>query len=222
VLIESADETTIGKGVPNDHPYRIHAREIAAFFSSAERILSAMTKKEEPPKEALGVLATALNQPIKQIEFRRDPPHITLRGNRLPLLCETKGNYFLLWNGPWCFEVEELRYAAEALREYLESTAVCGPIHTGCRLEGCTNVVFGGRGNKKFCCDAHRKEFWSYGRQAEYFKKKQRDTYPERKVREYKKEASAFSKSALPKPVGKIVGKFLPKPTKIQRKAKKA
>ena len=57
-------------------------------------------------------------------------------------------------------KIDPVRYAAQLLMEHLALIAMSKAVHTSCKLEGCDTIVFGGRGNKRFCSDEHRVKYW--------------------------------------------------------------
>ena len=154
---------------------------LVEFIEAGLEILSAIAKQEDPPESALAILTKALNRPVKEFVFHffGDPPEYRIDERMLRM---RQGDDIFIAKGPYWITMDPVRNAAEGLREYLELIPICGMIHSACRFEGCLRPVIGGRGNKKFCSDEHRKAFWTYDRQRDYFQRKQRETYRVRKV----------------------------------------
>jgi len=181
-----------------------------SFDESATEILLAIVQGREPSPKAMSVFLAALNGKASHVDYRPGQRADRIReqaimnenwiakGSQIPEI----ESELLLWkedkarviSGEWDFQMDLVRYGAEALRDYLQMIAVCGPLHKSCALPGCDRITVGGQGNKRFCSDEHRMEFWSYGRQKEYFKKNRQNS---RNIK------SRDSK----KTVGKFVGK---------------
>jgi hypothetical protein len=161
------------------------------FTKEGLRILSEIARDNDPPESALASLTKALNRPVIEFyffstmsrqlgtpQYRISPekPEHRIAKSRMLI-----GSNIVISRVPYEIIIDRVRDAAEALREYLELIPICGLIHSACQFPGCTKIVFGGRGNKKYCSDEHRKAFWTYDRQREYFQQKQRETYSVRK-----------------------------------------
>jgi len=129
---------------------------IRRFRTAEDQILSAVAKKINPPPAACECLKAELNRGVHRVSYDQ---------SRLII------------------QKDPMREAAERLCQYVELTHICGPMHTACKLEGCHEIVFGGRGNKRYCCPQHREAYWTYDRikqmskyGADYFKDRQRKT----------------------------------------------
>jgi hypothetical protein len=90
---------------------------------------------------------------------------------------------------PWQFTIDPMRRVAELLLRYLTLIERDEPVHQICRLKGCKELVFGGRGNKVFCCDAHRDQWWSYRNMKKYYDDKQEANREQRRKNKQKKLA---------------------------------
>ena len=142
--------------------------ETRRFVEATFDILSALSARTNPSTEALDHVRAALNRKVHRLSYDRTNLKRTFRSMTLA------GKPVPQPSNPWTIDSDPIRQAAETLIEYLKQTAICGPVHTGCKLEGCNRIVFGGRGNKRFCSDTHRVEYWDYKRiqktyGAEYF-----------------------------------------------------
>jgi len=120
--------------------------EIRRFLDATDELLSSAATKQNPPSSALECVRAALNKKVRRLAY----------------------------DTGWIVDRDPMRHIAETLIEYLKLIATCGPIHTACRREGCNQIVFGGRGNKRFCSAKCRVEFWGYKRQKQYFVERQR------------------------------------------------
>src|SRR5205809_337996 len=164
-------------------PLNAASADLTEFISNGKLILSSIAKEDDPPEAALASLTAALNRPVRGFAWhflRMDKPRCRVSPDAT-ISRQRYGSEVFISGGPYSVRMDLVRHVAEALREYLQLIPICGLIHSACQFEGCTNVVFGGRGNKKFCSDEHRKAFWNYDRQKEYYQRKQRETYRVRK-----------------------------------------
>jgi hypothetical protein len=162
------------------------------FDQSAHEILLAIGRNTPPPPKALSSFVAALNAEVYQIRYQEhdSPAHVLDHALGAGWIADQGDSpRHWLWRegearaiaGGWDIRMDNVRYAADALREYLEMTAICGPLHRICKLEGCRMIAVGGRGNKRFCSEEHRKAFWTYGRQRDYFRQKQKANRKDRR-----------------------------------------
>ena len=121
---------------------------VRQYLEAEKDILASAIRQTPPSSRSLEQIRRALSRSIKRVRY--DGRHIAV-------------------------DADGMRQSAESLVRYLKLIEICGPVHTGCKFDGCNEVVFGGRGNKQFCSDKHRIQYWSYKHQREYFRDKQRE-----------------------------------------------
>jgi hypothetical protein len=189
------------------------SKEAIAFNQSASEILLATTQNREPSQGAMSIFLEALNGKMHQVKCQAG--QIASEAREQAILKDDwigEGEIaveldFLLWkrnkariiSGEWDFQMDFVRCGAEALRAYLQMIAVCGPLHKSCALEGCNQITVGGQGNKRFCCDEHRKEYWSYARRKEYFRQNRQLSREIKKRQRHSQEANVSKAGARSK-----------------------
>src|SRR5262249_7730654 len=142
------------------HP--VEAKE-TAFAAACIRILTATCDGGLAPLNDLNdAVCKALNEKVQRISITSDvkrehyarlfeklPPAHQLRARDLPARYVITSEF-------------AVREAAEALIQYLNLTADCGPVHSMCKREGCGGLFMQKRGGQEYCSKACLAQQYSY------------------------------------------------------------
>lgn len=177
LLLENSEPVVLISN-PEAEPYIRCFLEILKDTSNGSPIKAAgMSRLSEALNRSVEV--EALPRPVRRTIFA-GPFHTTVREG----VCVVRN--------------DTIRSCAESLLAYLRIAPAAGVgrirtrwLHVVCGLPECGNVVEGGRGNKRFCSDECRTEFWNRRRQEADYRKKRKEN------RIYKQAANRKSKGAM-------------------------
>lgn len=160
-------------GLPNENQadgvVYISNPEAAPYIERFLEVLRSTSEGQPISSEAMAMITSALKRPT-EVEALEQPV-LQRREGGGPFQTTIR-------EGMCVIRTDTIRACAESLVAYLRLAPTAGRwLHVVCGLNECGNIVEGGRGNKHFCSDQCRTEFWNRKRSAEEYREQRRKNY---------------------------------------------